>query len=217
MKWLRRVFKSLLFLGLLGLGFIVWANLAAKFAAKDRLFDAVNNVPETKVGLVFGCDDEINGRENLYFRYRVNAAAELYKAGKIKLLLISGDNREKYYNEPLAFFLALEKEGVPRDAMVLDFAGRSTLGSVVRAKEIFGATEVVFITQKFQNERAMYIGKNRYGDDFTMWGYNAQDVNLAGGSKTKLREIAARVKMWLDLNILNTQPEVMGQKEQLPL
>ena len=217
MKWLQRLWKTCLFLVLLGLGFIVWVNLAAVHAGKGRLFDSVHEVPETKVGLVFGCDNEIDGRENKYFRYRVNAAAELYKAGKVKLLLISGDNREKYYNEPLAFFLALEKEGVPRKHMVMDFAGRSTLGSVVRAKEIFGVNEVVVITQKFQNERAIYIGKGRYGDDLKMWGYNAQDVNLSGGSKTKLREVAARVKMWLDVHIWDTQPEVMGNKEILPL
>jgi len=196
---------------------VVWVNLAAVWAGQGKLHDSVGQVPLSDVGLVFGCDDEIDGHENKYFRYRVNAAAELFHAGRVKLLLLSGDNREKYYNEPLAMYEALVELGVPKEKMVLDFAGRSTLGSVVRAREIFGVNKVVFVTQKFQAERACYIGRGRFANEWQMCGYNAQDVTNRGGMKTKVREVLARVKMWLDVRIWKTEPEVMGEKEALPL
>jgi SanA protein len=103
--------------------------------------------------------------------------------------------------------------GVPADRIVEDFAGLRTLDSVVRAKEIFGATDVIFVSQRFQNERAIYIAR---ANGIDAVGYNAQDVLGSGGYKTKLREVGARVQMWLDVNILSTRPKVMGPAESLP-
>ncbi len=92
-------------------------------------------------------------------------------------------------------------------------AGLRTLDSVVRAKEIYGTNTVLLISQRFQNERAIYLAK-AHGID--AYGFNAQDVETQAGLKTKIREVGARVKMWLDVNFLNTRPRHLGEKETLP-
>ena len=207
-------FLLLCFLLAVGFFLFVWyANYAATSAGKGVLFDDVNDVPKQRAGLVFGCSEKLGTRDNLYFKYRIQAAAELWHAGKVDFLIVSGDNREKYYNEPVAMRKALVKAGVPFDKVVCDYAGLRTLDSVVRAKKIFGLTEVTFVSQKFQNERAAYIAK---ANGMTVYGYNAQDVEGYAARKTEDREVLARVKMWLDVNITNKQPKHLGDKESVP-
>lgn len=215
--FLRRIALIAGILFLIGFGCIVFTNLVPVRAAEGYLFDSTDGIPARRVGLIFGTDSHIgvgeNLRENLYFRYRIDAAVKLWKAGKVQCFIVSGDNREKDYNEPAAMRLALMAQGVPRDRIVEDFAGLRTLDSVVRAKEIFGATEMVFVSQRFQNERAIYIAK---ANGLNAVGLNAQDVPGSGGYKTKLREVGARVLMWFDVNVLVTRPKVLGDRVALP-
>lgn len=214
----KRVLKISLRFALVGaflvLAFVVYANLAAKRAGEGRLYDDVSQIPATPVGLVFGTTDKIGNRDNLYFNYRIDAAVALWEAGKVECLLVSGDNREQYYNEPDKMRAALIERGVPKEVIVRDFAGLRTLDSVVRAKEVFRAPAVTLVTQKFHNERAAYIAQNN-GLEYV--GLNARDVGANLGLKTKLREIAARVKMWLDVRILHTRPRHLGDWEYLPI
>ena len=88
-----------------------------------------------------------------------------------------------------------------------------TLDSVVRSKEIFGAASILFISQRFQDERAIYLAK---ANGITAYGFAARDVESHQGMKTKIREVGARVKMWLDVNFLNTRPLHLGDKIELP-
>ena len=210
---LRRTALIAGILFLIGFGCVAFTNLAPVRAAAGRLFDSTDAIPYRRVGLIFGTDSHIGMKENLYFRYRIDAAVKLWRAGKIECFIVSGDNRRKDYNEPAAMRTALMAQGVPRDRIVEDFAGLRTFDSVVRAKEIFGATELVFISQRFQNERAVYIAK---ANGIESIGFNAQDVPGSGGYKTKLREVGARVLMWLDVNILGTRPKVLGESVPLP-
>ena len=193
--------------------FVLWTNLAATRAGAGRLHDEAASVPAGGVGLVFGCDDRIDGRENLYFRYRIDAAAELWRAGKLRCLIVSGDNRTKHYNEPLRMKRALVEAGVPRNRIVCDYAGLRTFDSVVRAKEVFGVKHATFVSQRFQNERAAYIAE---ANGLAFSGFNARDVEAPAGLRTKLREVAARVKMWLDVRVLGTRPRFLGDPEELP-
>lgn len=212
--WVRRLGFSALVALVVGVVIIAYANLTATWASRGRLFDSVATLPEAEVGLVFGTTDRINGRENLYFRYRIDAAVRVWKSGKIKTLIVSGDNRSQYYNEPEKMRQALVERGIPSKRIVCDFAGLRTLDSVVRAKEIFGATSILFISQRFQNERAIYLAE---ANGMDAYGFNAQDVHTqAGGLKTKIREVGARVKMWLDVNFLNTRPTHLGEQIKLP-
>jgi SanA protein len=212
--WARRLGFSALAALVICVLVIAYANLTATWASRGRLFDSVTDLPEAEVGLVFGTTDRINGRENLYFRYRIDAAVRVWKSGKIKTLIVSGDNRSPYYNEPEKMRQALVERGIPSKRIVCDFAGLRTLDSVVRAKEIFGATSILFISQRFQNERAIYLAE---ANGMDAYGFNAQDLHTqAGGLKTQVREIGARVKMWLDVNFLNTRPTHLGEQIKLP-
>ena len=131
----------------------------------------------------------------------------------METLIVSGDNRSKYYNEPQKMKNALIEEGVPASRIVCDYAGLRTLDSVVRAKKIFGADKILVISQRFQNERAIYLAQ---ANGIEAFGFNAEDVELQAGYKTKIREVGARVKMWLDVNFLDTAPTHLGDKVEMP-
>jgi SanA protein len=192
---------------------LAYAYYSASWASRGKLIDDVSKLPAAKVGLVFGTSDRYKGRENKYFRYRIDAAVEVWNSGKVETLIVSGDNREEDYNEPKKMKVALIKEGVPEDRIVCDYAGLRTLDSVVRAKKIFGAKKILVISQQFQNERAIYLAQ---ANEMEAYGLNAQDVDFKAGFKTQFREIGARVKMWLDVNYLDTKPTHLGDKVPLP-
>lgn len=212
-RWCRRAWLLMLWLVVLSLCAVGYTYLTASWAARGRLFDRIAELPATRVGLVFGTTDRVNGRENPYFRYRIDAAVRVWRSGKLKALIVSGDNRSRYYNEPDKMKQALIERGVPRNRIVCDYAGLRTLDSVVRAKEVFGADSVLFISQRFQNQRAIYLAK-AHGID--AYGFNARDLEPPAGLKTRLREVGARVKMWLDVNLLKTRPLHLGDKIPLP-
>ncbi len=211
-RW-QRVRRVLAVSAVLGCGLAVYANLAPGWVSRGRLFDDPAAVPKTRVGLVFGTTDRVEGRENQYFRYRIDAAVQLWQAGKIHTIIVSGDNSKKYYNEPEKMKQALVERGLPAGRIYYDYAGLRTLDSVVRAKEIFSVDRIVFISQRFQNERAIYLAQANGMDAI---GFNARDVTTKMGFKTRLREVGARVLMWLDVHILGTRPEFMGAKIALP-
>jgi len=215
--WLRRArpftLRVLVLLAPAFLAVVVYANTTAVWASRGRLFDDPADVPHTRAALVFGTSSRVQGQENLYFRYRIDAAAEVWHAGKVDVIIVSGDNRTRFYNEPREMRQALIERGVPDDRIVSDFAGLRTLDSVVRAKEIFGADPVLFISQRFQNERAIYLAK---ANGIEAFGYNARDVGRQAGLKTRMREVGARVKMWLDVRFLNTRPRHLGDPIDLP-
>ncbi len=211
--WLRRFLFTGVACVFFGFTFVAYTYFTASWASRGKIFEDVGKLPPAKVGLVFGTSDRYKGRENKYFRYRINAAVEVWNAGKVETLIVSGDNRSEYYNEPQKMRMALIEAGVPKERIVCDYAGLRTLDSVVRAKKIFGASTILVISQQFQNERAIYLAK---AHGMKAYGYNAQDVQFEAGFKTKLREIGARVKMWLDVNFLDTKPTHLGDKVELP-
>ena len=213
LRWMKRLSVLCFFVAVSFFIFVWYTNFAATQAGRGVLYDDVENVPHRRAGLVFGCSEKLGTRDNLYFKYRIEAAAELWKAGKVDCLIVSGDNREKYYNEPVAMRKALVEAGVPFRKIACDYAGLRTLDSVVRAQKIFGLDEVTLISQKFQNERAAYIAK---ANGMDVVGYNAQDVDGYAARKTEDREVFARVKMWLDVNVINKQPRHLGDRVALP-
>ena len=192
---------------------VAYAYVTPIWASRGRIFTDLQQVPKTKVGLVFGTSPRVAGRENLYFRYRIEAATQVWNAGQVATLIVSGDNRAYSYNEPNKMKQALIERGIPANRIVCDYAGLRTLDSVVRAKEIFGADSILFISQRFQNERAIYLA---HANGITAYGFAAQDVEPHADFKTRLREVGARVKMWLDVNFLKTRPLHLGHKITLP-
>jgi SanA protein len=174
------------------------------FKTRHQVYDSVNAIPKNKVGLLLGTGKyAASGNINLFYKYRIDAVVKLYKAGKIEYILVSGDNSRKDYDEPTDFKKDLIAQGIPEDRIFLDYAGFRTLDSVVRAKEIFGQTSITIISQKFHNQRAIYIAK-QYGIDAV--GFNAKDVY-----NSHFREYLARSKASLDL-VFNVQPKFLGEK-----
>ena len=174
------------------------------FKTKHQVYDSINDIPKNKVGLLLGTGKyATSGNINLFYKYRIDAAVKLYKAGKIDYILVSGDNSRKDYDEPTDFKKDIISKGVPSDRIILDYAGFRTLDSVVRAKEIFGQTSITIISQKFHNQRAIYIAK-QFGINAV--GFNAKDVYNA-----HFREYLARSKASLDL-VFNVQPKFLGEK-----
>lgn len=184
----------------------------SKYAA-PFLFNRPEEVPYNQVGLVLGTSKSLsNGQENLYFKYRMDAAAELYKAGKIDYILVSGDNSQLCYNEPVDMQKALLKRGVPKEAIVLDYAGFRTLDSVIRSKKVFGQQRMTIISQDFHNRRAIYIAQYH---GIQAIGYNARDVHFYSGFKTQFREKLARVQAFIDLYVLGKQPKFLGERVKI--
>lgn len=174
------------------------------------MYDSLDEVPENQIGLVLGTSRYIRkGVENYYFKYRVQAAADLFKSGKIHHIIVSGDNSTKYYDEASEMEDALMELGVPKACITKDYAGLRTLDSVVRCKKIFGQEKITIISQEFHAERAVYIALYN-GIDAV--GYCAKDVPPSFGRKTMFREIFAKFKAILDVHFLHTQPKFLGEQ-----
>lgn len=179
--------------------------------ARGKTYNDVSSIPYNRVGLLLGTrktlDDHIT--INPFWKYRVEATYALWKAKKIDRILVSGDIGWHGYNELEDFkdaFLAL---GIPDSCMVFDYVGFRTHDSVIRCKKIFGQKRVTIISQKFHNERALFIAQ-KY--DLDAIGFNANDVSLRRGFTNFFREKAARVLLFLDLYVLHTKPHILGKK-----
>lgn len=173
-----------------------------------------SSLPDVRVALVLGCSPWVaDGRDNAFFLTRMAAAAELYHSGKASLLLLSGDNSRPSYDEPTAMKRSLLARGVPSSQLVLDYAGLRTLDSVVRAKEVFGLTRVIVVSQHFHNVRAVYLARAR---GLEAYGFDAAEVRGAGATWVKLREVASRFVAVLDVRVLGTEPRWGGPPEPLP-
>ena len=124
----------------------------------EKIYTQVNKIPPNKVGLLLGTSKYLSsGHINLYYKYRIEAVTKLYRSGKIKFILISGDNGSKSYNEPELMKQDLIENGIPTSKIFLDYAGFRTLDSVLRAQKIFGQNSFTVISQEFHNERALYL------------------------------------------------------------
>lgn len=209
MRYFKTILRIGLLIGIFSLIGLFGADRLVEKTASDKVFNSTEEIPYNKVGLFLGTGKILsNGRINLYYKYRIDAAGELFKAGKIDYILVSGDNSTKDYDEPSTIKEDLIKNGIPANRIFLDYAGFRTLDSVVRCKEIFGQSSITIISQQFHNERAIYIAKRK---DIDAVGFNAQDVNVNYGFKTQIREKFARVKMVLDL-IFGKKPKFLGEK-----
>lgn len=174
-----------------------------------------SSVPQAAVALVLGCSPRLaDGRHNLFFGRRIQAAAELYHAGKARALIVSGDNSTKHYDEPTAMKEALIHAGVPAAAIYCDYAGFRTLDSVVRAHAIFGQRQFIIVSQRFHNERAVFLARQH---GLVAHGFDAPAVSRRTAPTTHLREYLARVKAVLDVTLLRTRPKYLGPPIQIVL
>lgn len=209
---LRRNLRLLSLLALLSLASVLALVFHAKHqierVSAGKVAAQADGLAPHKVALVLGCAKTLaNGRANLYFKHRITAAHELYRQGTVDYLLVSGDNSRSDYDESTDMKDALIALGVPAERIVCDYAGFSTLDSVVRAKEVFQLDAFIVVSQEFHVRRAIYIAE-KHGLDVA--GYAAQEVSGAGGIRTNARELLARVKTLLDVHLLGREPKFLG-------
>lgn len=209
-KFLRRGLVVSGVLLVLFLILVVYSNHLVIKKSGSSIYSQASEIPPAKVGLVLGTSRYVRGGgENLFFTYRMNAAVELFRSGKINHILVSGDNSVVEYNEPREMRRSLIEAGIPDTAITLDFAGFRTYDSVIRAKEVFGQDQVIIISQRFHLERAVFIALH---SGITAVGFEAREVPGAYAPKTYLREYLAKFLAVLDVYILPTQPKFLGEK-----
>jgi SanA protein len=210
--WTLKYFKIILGMAIFGLVFIALSNCWVVSISKSEIYNDINKITYSDVALVLGTSRSVNGRdENPFFTNRINAAAELFFQGKVKHILVSGDNSSRYYNEPLDMRKALLKLGIPDTCITMDFAGLRTFDSIVRSNKIFQQKRITVVSQEFHNYRALFIA-DYYGIDAI--AYNAAYPTQAS-YKILFREIFARSKAILDLYFLRTRPKYLGDKIQI--
>lgn len=176
----------------------VVCDAIVRLRAGGRCFDDAERVPHNKMGLVLGTSPLApDGGANMYFVYRVEAAARLYKMGKVDWLLLSGDRSGEDYDEPQAMRDALIAHGVPAESIVLDKSGFRTLNSIVHTNKVYGQSSVTIISQRFHNQRAVFLALCNGVDAVA---YNVEDV-VKWNKYLKIhgREYLARVRMFVDL------------------
>ena len=189
------------------------SNQVIRVSSGPFLYDLAEEIPYQRVGLVLGTSHRIrSGGPNPYFHHRMEAAAHLYHSGKVSYLIVSGDNRTRYYNEPAQMKRALQALDVPGEVIYKDHAGLRTLDSVLRAREVFGLDSVTVISQRFQNQRAVYIARYHGMEVLAM---NAADVEHQNGNRIMVREWFAKAKVFWDLIkqpglVIEDEPVLIG-------
>ena len=193
------------------------AWLLIETSSAGHIYAVADEVKPAKAGLVLGSSRLIrNYVANPFFRNRIEAAADLFKAGKVEYLIVSGNQARGGrprggYDEPADMRDALIAAGVPAARIYRDYAGFRTLDSIVRAKEVFGQDRVIVVSQPFHLARALFLAHWRGLDDD---GFAAKDPPLRFGVRTRLREIAARGAAVLDI-LVGTEPRYLGTPVQL--
>jgi len=213
MTIIRNLARFALMLIFVAVLFTAVTNMWVIVSTYSNVYTSSEEIPVKSVGLVLGTSHRLStGEENPYFTGRIKSAAILYHQKKISHIILSGDNGTVYYNEPLKMKEALLKEGVPNDAITLDYAGFRTLDSVVRCYEIFGQSKFTIITQRFHGYRALFISKFYHLDAVVL---TAGDMSFPAAFFTRLREVMARPLAVIDLYIIKRQPHILGKKEYI--
>lgn len=208
----RKLFRIFFIMLVSSIGLVIYTNDLVQSNAKDSVFDEVEKIPRTKVGLLLGTSKYLsNGSINLYYKYRIEAATSLYMSSRISRIIVSGDNGSKDYDEASDMRYDLIASGIDSNHIYLDYAGFRNFDSMKRLKEIFDQDTAIVVSQKFHNERAIYIG-DRLG--MHIIGFNAKDVGQHYGFRTQIREYLARVKMFIDFYI-GVEPKFLGEKIEI--
>jgi len=217
-KSLNKYLKCSLILFIIFIVFSLINYIYISNYSKNYLTDNINELPYNKVALLLGTSPvSIKGEKNLYFVKRMLAAKKLLEENKIDFIVVSGDNRTISYNEPKYMRNHLKSLGIASSSIISDYAGRRTLDSVLRIQKIFNQNNITIISQKYHNERAIFIAKQNGIDAI---GFNAENIkkedfnNFSTYFLTKykniIREILARNLAILDL-ITGKQPEILGE------
>lgn len=218
---IRRLGKYILYIALIScvtlLIVVLTCYLTVVYNADGRTYDSVDSIPRNKVGLLLATSPITpKGGHHFYFDNRIKAAYKLYEAGKIDFIIASGGDYTRSHkngcDEPKAILDSLVARGVPADRIILDYEGTRTLNSIAKAKEVYALDSVTLISQRYHNERAIYIA-DKYG--LNPIGYNAVPSHIRRNRiKNTFREYLARIKMFVDI-LFGNQPNFKKSQHQI--
>ena len=182
---------------------VALCNISVDRNAEGRTFSNINDVPTMQTALLLGTNPKTRDgkRPSSFYLARINATAELYKHGKFRQLIISGDKREGY-DEPQTMRHDLIERGVPDSIIMMDGQGYRTLLSLRNSKQYFGIHDMIIISQKWHNERSIFLADKM---NIKAVGYNADDVSHPRAIWTHIRELLARVKLFIDLYVTHRE------------
>jgi vancomycin permeability regulator SanA len=214
MKWFLRIGLGLILLGLIGLLTVYIVNRHVHSYTERRLETSITEIPREeppRVAIVFGAGVRSDGSPKDALYDRVLTGVELYRAGRVRKLLMSGDNPTHQYDEPTAMKNTAMQLGVPESDIVLDFAGRRTYDTCYRAKEIFEVQRAVLVTQEFHQARALYLCNNLGVESI---GITANRRKYLGENYWAFREFFSVFSAWFEINYLPFEP-IKGEKEPI--
>ena len=202
------VFGIIILMLAVAIGLDQWISLRTQ----PYIYDEVQTLPHRQVGVVLGTAKYYRtGVINQYYLYRIQGAINAYNSGKVKYLLLSGDNAQQSYNEPSTMRRDLIAAGIPASDIVLDYAGFRTLDSIVRTRKVFDTNDFIIITQRFHCERALFIALHM--------GIQAQCFAVPSPKdmlSVRSREIFARLGALTDLYLLKREPRFLGPLIPIP-
>ncbi len=199
-------------LGILIIIGIVAPGAWVYYRYQGMIYDEPELVPPAPVAIVFGAAVRPDGEPSWMLADRVDAAVELYKEGRVRRILMTGDNSRPEYDEVTAMKRHAVELGVPAAKINLDYAGFRTYDSCYRAKAIFGIEKAVLVTQGYHLPRALYLA-NSLGIDAV--GLKAGQDRYPRQEYYNLREAAADVVTWYEINLIHPLPRFLGEPVDL--
>ncbi|WP_034915950.1 MULTISPECIES: outer membrane permeability protein SanA [Erwinia] len=209
---IKRVISGLIIIILLMMGTALALDRWIGWKTAPYVYDDLKALPHRQVGVVLGTAKYYRtGVINQYYLYRMQGALNAYNSGKINYLLLSGDNAQQSYNEPMTMRRDLIAAGVAPADIVLDYAGFRTLDSIVRTRKVFDTNDFIIITQRFHCERALFIALHM--------GIQAQCYAVPSPKNMlniRVREVGARLGALADLYLRKREPRFLGPLVPIP-
>lgn len=214
MKYFWIILISLIIISVIGVVCTYLINWQVKSYSENKIKQTIDELPDEEppqVAIVYGAAVYKNGKLSDALYDRVFTAVQLYKAGKVKKILMSGDNSRKGYDEPTAMKNEAVNLGVAEEDIVMDFAGRRTYDTCYRAKEIFGVKKAIHVTQEFHLPRAIYLCEKIGVESI---GIKADRREYLDEKVWNKREFLAILSAWFEINFISFEP-VGGEKEPI--
>ncbi|MCP4522632.1 MAG: hypothetical protein GY828_00250 [Candidatus Gracilibacteria bacterium] len=214
---MKKLWKWIIFFiligGTIGVAIFFSINKYVLSFSDQGYYSQVSELPAQEFGLVFGASVLGNSKPSDILADRLKTAAESFQQGKIKQIIVSGDNRKRNYNEPVVMQKYLMGLGIPQEFIHLDYAGFDTYDTLYRARDLFHIKEVTLFTQDFHLKRAMYISKKL---GIKTLGIQTNRQYYLAESYNHKREYFARIKAFLEVEILQPEPVHLGDEMRIP-
>jgi SanA protein len=207
MKIIKKLFKFGLFSAIFVLLAVLGINAGVKYYANPYCYLYPKNMPNSPVAIVFGAGLYGNNRPSNYLQDRLDTGIELYKKGKVKKLLLSGDNGRDEYDEITVMKQYCTLHNVDSADIYLDYAGFDTYSTIYRAKAIFKVDSAILVTQNYHLDRAILLGKQK---GLTVFGAIADKQKYGSFRRNKAREYLAVIKSIIDL-VRDREPRFLGE------